>query len=299
MIAQLKTAGKKIFVASHIKLPDDVMEKVDFFYYREHNELLTDNEYKGYMSSSLHESGVPLTVYSKEFFSYNSILAVYHLIIPSLLTCKLNGFDIVHMLEYDTDIQDFAEFDKNKSLLIGGDFRSVIYNKDDKPDNFFMSGEFISLDLMKYSLQDLFLNDAKIKRSIRENFTGELTTFDLLIKDGKYHMRHSKTISKIKFGLHHSELALMTCVIVNDEGLIQVFSDNRHDKDRKISVITSNDKVYNTIVPVKRWSCFSVGNIGEVKELTIFVNNKLLKVYDLSSPEAIDRIKNTSHFIEK
>lgn len=299
LINQLKLAGKKIFLAAHVKVPDDIMEMVDFFYYREHNELLTDYEYKGYMSSSLHESGIPQRVWSKDFYSYNSILAVYHLIIPSLLICKLNGFEVVHMIEYDTDIQDFSEFDNNTKILKDTNFSSIIYNKDVIKGNFFMMGEFISLSMNKYSIEDLFIDDYKVKESVKINFTGELTSFDLLIKNRNYKVSHSDNIQGIKFGLHHSERAIMTCATVNEDGNIQVFSDNRHDNERHLCVVTSNDKVFNVNIKPSTWNCVTVGNLGDTKEVTIFINNKLLKVYKFNTPEEIDIVKRMNFFSGK
>lgn len=280
LVSSLKNSSKNILVASHVPIPSDVLEMVDYSFYNKKNELLTDSRYKGFLT--LHT--VDCKVASKNFFSYNSVLAIYHLFFPSLMICKNEGFRIVHYIEYDSEINDFQEFESNVSLLKEGN-DAIIYNKDTNPENFFMSGEFMSLNLDSFSYDELNYNDEFLKEHISKNKMGELSTFNLMLRHKNFLLKRRDDIKGASFGLHHSDPSHFTAAFIH-KGDIMIFSFNDSEEDREL-LVTWNNESRIEILPSKRLTYFIIGSLESIKEVSIFINKKHLKTYYYRNHEEI------------
>lgn len=284
LVNKIHDSGKKVIVAAHVPIPQDIADKCEYTFYSKNNELLTDGLYKGYLSVTRQD----FSVMSKNFFGYNSILAIYHLVFPSLIVCKIEGYDVVHMLEYDTHIDDFTEFDANTSLLQSGD-DIVIYNKSD--DGFFMSGEFISFNMNSYQISDFVFSDDYLKTHIRNHPTGEDSSYNLFIKQKKTYTKHINNMIGVKVGLYHTDPSPITALFIdksNDD--VFVFSYNQSNETSLLTVVYG-DKSINQNIPVEKWVYVLLGSLVDIKEVDIYLNKKLLKTYPLVEEKDINDAK--------
>lgn len=281
----LKENSKDFLVAAHVPIPTDIVDIATITYYNKHNKLLYDQIYKGYLFLEY----PTFAVGSKNFFSYNSTLAVYELMMPSFVLAKMAGYNIAHFIEYDSKIENFTEFEKNSKILTEENIDIVIYNKDDKPGQFFMSGEFNSWNLDKFNLDYFYFTEDYIKNHIRNFPVGEGSTFNLLIQKRNHLIKHKDTINGIKFGLYHSEESKWTACFIKN-GMVNLFTENRDPEPRELMVVFNERSLIRT-TPVRHWEYLVLGPLEEIKRVDVFINNKHLKTYDFSTPQAIKDIE--------
>jgi hypothetical protein len=101
LIKYLKSQDKEIILVSHYPIPIEFQELVDYCIYDKRNVLLYEDEYKGHLS----QENEVFTIFSQEFFSYNSTIACYYFY-SALFLAKFLGKRIVHSIDYDTIVDN-------------------------------------------------------------------------------------------------------------------------------------------------------------------------------------------------
>ncbi len=96
-VKQIKTFGYDVIVTSHTPATKEFQEEVDYFVYDKDNIILSDVNYLGYMTWY----APAYDVVSKEFCSYNTVLAVFRLMHLGTQYAKLLGKDKIHLFDYD------------------------------------------------------------------------------------------------------------------------------------------------------------------------------------------------------
>ena len=271
-----------ILICSHVPIDNQILDLVDYFLYVKKNELLFDSKFKGYLSYETDK----FFIKSKNFFSYNSTLAVYNLLFPGLVFAKQSDYQIAHLLEYDCQVSFLEEFNNNSELLISNPYNVICYNKGE--GSFFLTGEFQSYDLDKYFLDSFSFSNNFIKNKIPEYLLCEPLTYDLLIKPYPHLIKNE--MRGIRVGGHHSDPSHWTCLFLLNEK-VYFFSFNDFSNIRIIDLIFNNQHKTFTLLP-KTWK---YDFIIDYKELTtpinIFLNKVHLKTYTEFNDETIFYLK--------
>lgn len=293
LVYKLKEAGKKIMVSSHVPIQDDIHDAVDYYFFNRKNDLLTDGKYKGYLSMH-YESFI---VESKNFFSYNSVLACYQIMLPAMLVCKSEGFDVIHLMEYDTVIEDFSVLDENALSVLSSDLDFIIYNKHHNPDEFFMNGEYLCINARNLPLEHFSYTEDFLKTEAENHKMGEATTFNFFIKDKKYLVKKSSEIRGFKLGLHHTDNSdgkLLAPLIMEDNSVCIFFSNRSSNKKILLAVIDGDRCITKNVSP-NEWHMFPVGNLGDFNEITLYVDDKFNNRYLFNTQEEIDKVRDENH----
>lgn len=298
-----------ILISSHTIIPENITKKVDFTFYDSNNDLLTDLEYLNQPWFSPYDGGVIFTTYIGNVTS--TYLSVYRVLISSLGIAKTYKYNKVHYIEYDSVINDHSDLYDNSKLL--DQYDSVLIKKEPRQyeDNLYWGqGFFISIKLDR--LNKLFLEfDREKLLDILLNSTAktnEKITEEILSKDGNtiYFKDYENVISKN----NHYKLSNIT----EKESLSNWVIPFYNPKDDKIYVLSWNDRydepiTSNFIINDERlismkniqkfnWEIKKVGNIGELKSMTIIVNDKLKNKIEFNS-NFNEKFKRTNYILHK
>ena len=96
-VRKIKSFGYDVIVTSHTQATKEFQEEVDYFVYDKDNIVLSDVQYLGWMT--WYAPNYDLT--SKEFCSYNTVLAVFRLMYIGTMYAKLLGKSKIHLFDYD------------------------------------------------------------------------------------------------------------------------------------------------------------------------------------------------------
>ena len=115
LVNNTKGGGYDIMISTHVFVPKDIVDSVDFIFYEKDNKLLTDLKHKKVMNFGSKDG--TLKVCTTETFKYNHAFAMIKLLVNGLSFAKQLGYEKVHFFEYDTKINSFDEIQKNSELL--------------------------------------------------------------------------------------------------------------------------------------------------------------------------------------
>lgn len=112
-----------ILVASHTPLDSLFFEYFDYFYFDKNNIILKDIEYvqNGWFSPFNN-----YVIWSSYIEIGSTLKAIWDLVIPSISISKSLNYDIIHYIEYDSEVINDTELIENTKLLDEYDY--IIYN---------------------------------------------------------------------------------------------------------------------------------------------------------------------------
>ena len=115
-VRQIKSFGYEVIVTSHTPASKEFQQEVDYFVYDKDNIVLSDVSFLGWMTWY----APTYDVISKEFCSYNTVLAVFRLMHLGVQYAKLLGKDKIHIFDYDGFLEKPDELKLNESKIDGG-----------------------------------------------------------------------------------------------------------------------------------------------------------------------------------
>lgn len=115
LVNDTKDKGYDVMVSTHVFVPKDIVDSVDFIIYEKNNRLLTDLKHKKNMNFWSFDG--KLKVKTTETFKFNHGFAMIKLLVNGLSYAKQLGYEKVHFFEYDTKINSFVEIQNNSELL--------------------------------------------------------------------------------------------------------------------------------------------------------------------------------------
>lgn len=278
----------EVALATHIFFDDYLIQNLDYFFYDKKNELsyninlkpywfyLTDNfklKYKPFKFSSLH------------------ITAILRMLFPSLNYLKNLGYDIVHVIEYDTIIKNFKIFEKNTyELKKGYDFLG--FQKNYVDGRYTQTGEIFSLLLNNIS-QELLTYDFNtieeyfIKQEYETQLIQEFYFFDNFVKKLKFKLLdHDLMNESCKYNTQSitdeiTEIENRIC-IYEYQGEFFLFVSNITDSIQQINVIV--DKLIEHPFQIQPY-CWIYRNLTNKKNsvFDLYVNGEHLITIDNNS----------------
>ena len=172
-ISEFVKQDRKILLSSHIGVPDDILEMVDFFIYDRDNPMISREE------QSPMKYFINYVVYEQDFFFNTShTYAALKLVLNGVSFAISNGFRNGHLVVYDNIIYDKKVIDDSIEIL--NDYDMIIYkmNNDVRSNIFsFKCKEFYEqlkhLDSKESYLKEDILNFEELL----ERISGKLNTY--------------------------------------------------------------------------------------------------------------------------
>jgi autotransporter strand-loop-strand O-heptosyltransferase len=299
-IITLKNQGYFIILSSHILVPSDVLELVDYLVCETDNPIVNSDEY------SLLSNTVPIhymnypdfnLVYS---FDYNHGYAALRLILNGLIISKGLGYEITHFVNYDYIIDDKNLLEKHSKLLKEG-YSIVSYKWDEQEsiNSGFFSGKSVDVlesirstntkkDYFRYN-GVVILEDFLYKAFEEKGINIFIENIDSIKKDNTLNsvvlQTYPYTTTKNQGNIYH-----YLCYENNtDKHFIFI---NSNEEDLEFNVIRGSN-----IIPLSyqknSYFIYEVDKKDLEKEILLFFPkyNKLLK-YNMFTKKASIDIKN-------
>lgn len=303
LVTDIKKNGYDVCIASHVKLPDFIINEVDYYFYDKNNDLLYDNdiiEPNYFFSESLNIKYKPLFTISTHY------IAIMRLFLSGLSLIKNLDYDIVHLLEYDNIIKNFNFIKKIEKKLenydvIGGLDRHFNNSEDNL---MWLQGNYFVFNLKNFEHKDFLFDRDFLLKTFRENYnkfseySGERTTYDILFKDKKTMTFEMVEIEKnIQLNLstkNGSRLDIQNTIILfqNGDNLHYLVNNLKNDVSQNISFIINDQELIKINIEPNIWLLNILKPYNEINSLEINVNNKFYKKIDFNNLNDLELIKN-------
>lgn len=276
-----------IMVVSHSSIPEDIIDNINYFIYDSKNDLLTDVEFK----YTMFYNADSFKVVSTENRPFNHTLAALKLVTLGLSTARNEGYEKVHCIEYDTELQSDQEFIENSQLL--EEHSLVYYSTNYIPS---LISFPVSFNLNKINPQWFEFDEEYLKNWIANDpyKTIENYEFQLIGNEKAYSKPHTNLRSNgVLINLYYSggEDIWVTPVVDSNNDLfifswnkIQTF-DLENIPNYDVKIITKSGKgqrylTWDTLL--NTWHLKPIGNFEKIDSLIIIRNNTKIIEYDFN-----------------
>jgi hypothetical protein len=223
LIKFLKERNKQVLLISHYQIPVEFQEMVDYCIYDNRNHLLYENKYKGWLC---YKNNL-FYVESQEFYSSNSTLACYYFH-SALFFSKFINKNIVHFIDYDSNVLNLDQYDENYKILKDSEYTSVRYKttSGDSFENKTLQALFAdtsSINLAKFNLDNLIVSEEKLKNLIEKFRTYELFYERYFLLFEKIYWKSYEEIKK------SAEIDKLKVVVKNKFDKLKKLEDHKYD----------------------------------------------------------------------
>jgi hypothetical protein len=276
-----------LFVISHTPIPKDISEKTTLSLYDKKNELLYDWDMRCKPWFDPNNDRPIMSIFTGK---YNTHLAIWRMIILGNSIAKNCGYQKVHHLEFDSDVQDFKEFYDNSNLL--DKYDSVLYNKLVSTVDPILFGTYQAYRLQNLPSELLELNEEEIKTQIRESDlkSPELMLYELLTKSNNFKLKRKNVLDDYgnNFGLSHNKLSdgnTAWCLPYYDKltfklGFI-VWNVEDIKRDIEVTLVYNDEKIMNIgIIPHGHWRLLDIDDYVNAKKLVVIHNEKVRNIFN-------------------
>lgn len=287
-------------IVSHTPIPFDIQNKVNYCFYDSKNEILTDWDL---LNQPWFNPNNERRIQSSFLSGKNTHLAIWRMMILGFSLAKNMGYNKVHHIEYDCNIENIEEF-KNNSVLLD-EFDSVIYIDSRENVDDILFGSFQSYLLPTLDKFLINLDEGKIVEMIRQSETKspELMLQKILEDGGKVFKkdRHSLEVNGNKFGIIDGQVgvkfipwAVPFYDKLNDTIGFVVWNTKNQNGVEHI-IILNNDRIVNIPTTLlNHWRLVNLGNVNEIQSILIIENGEIRNKFKLTSNEEIDIFKKSS-----
>lgn len=285
LVKQLVDLDKKIIIAAHSLVPDDILKKCEGFIYDKdnHQEDLTYKRNTIYWDITEY-----FTIYSP-FFYYGTLEKSYCYaaaknLINGINYCHHLGFDMVHVLEYDV-ILKIDELSDNFKIISEGQFDAVFY----KEENTEISGPYVCFLLKNPPLKSVI---SEI-RNHYEKYADrcEVGSYEMISQMvGNDRIKH-KTMN-LCFGQKVTSVSKNPNIALYENGeIIEVFVHNFSDSTiNNLCMYHSGGRIVIDELYSGVWICHYVAKKSDYFFFHIYINDVLQKKWDIFSQEDYNRI---------
>ena len=290
LVITLNSQSKKICLISHSHIPSDIVKRVNYYFFDEENKLDLDSRFrwKHYNDNRTYRIESRLLLPSKISF-----FPVMRLCWFGVKICKFLGYNVVHQLEYDSQINNFYELDINKELM--SEYNCIVYSNKRDSKNFSIQGSYVCINpqeipdnFFTYDEQQLLDNFSPYKLKV-ENFNFDYYYSKLnFIKKPIEDLEQSLTLdinnTDTPNGLYFT--LLYNPNINSDEEWFwysySSFKDREVYRDFELVI---NDK----IIPLKvaRWAMGGIKKDKELHTVKFIYQNKIVNSFDMKDPQTI------------
>ena len=302
LVNSLSNSSFDIMIVSHTPIPLDIQKKVNFVWYDEKNELLTDWDL---LNQPWFNPGNNRRIQSSLLSKINTHLAIWRMLILGNSIAKNLGYKKIHKIEYDCVIKDYNEFIENSKLL---DTHScVTYNKSEGTVDDILSGNYVSYTIKDLHLDFLTLDEEAIKEKIRKSSS---KSPELMAKELYHHKGDGVIKPKSLLDQKGNQFGIVDVVdkiahnfipwavpfydrLTNEIGFVVWNTKNKDGV--KHQIIINNEKMVN--VPFTEFDCWRIellGNLDTIENLLILENNMVRDIISLKTQEEKEIFKKMS-----
>jgi len=305
LINNIKYFNYEIILTTHTPVSKEIQEKVDYFVYDKDNIVLKDPEYLGYIT--YYTDGFDLS--TKQFHGHNTTFAVYRLLTLGINYAKILRKKIIHIMDYDGLIKSPHELIMNEYKILSKKLDGVFYywSSEDNSDTHgkmqvttrLMSGnvDYMYERFMKYL-------DLEVQKEItlKYQFLPGEEFFAYVLGLTKYNDEKNSNVELIDFvpnlnriqfeqdRMHIEETKPWVALYIGDNEEDYIFHLN-HFIDMKMKIVVDNQIVSDSFF-MKGFYNLVKFNKGQLIE--IFMNDELIKTFDLNDQTLVNNIKKTT-----
>ena len=279
LVNDTKDKGYDVMVSTHVFVPKDIVDSVDFIIYEKENRLLTDLKHKKVMNFWSVDG--TLKVNTTETFKFNHAFAMIKLLVNGLSYAKQLGYEKVHFFEYDTKINSFVEIETNSKLL--DEYNTIYY----VPPGLPWPSAPISLNLNKVSNSWFNISNDFIMEFFDESTSKLSEEYEqrLINDSGTSLNKEHKTLSEngIDVGLH--------CEVEKNSWMVPVYHQSSDkliffgwSKDTteviEVMLIVNKNRIEKYEINPHSWVIREIDVFDKVSTLTIIVNGETFNYID-------------------
>jgi hypothetical protein len=294
----------EVMIVSHTPVPTDIQKKVEFSFYDKKNEILTDWDL---INKPWFAPGGDRIIQSAFLSKKNTHLAIWRMMILGFSNAKNLGFNKVHHIEYDCQINEISEFIENSELLDSN--TGVVYMDRQERTAEIMFGSFQSYNISTIHPMLIELDEEKIKDLIRNAISKspEGLLYNLINESGSVVVKDRNILEQKgnSFGVVNSQA-------INKNPWSVPYYDHQTDNVDFICWNTTNEKglelkivingsklVYMPVVPYYYWSIVFLGKLEEIKTIVVLENDEIRDTFYLNSDEDREIFKLMSYRIKE
>lgn len=276
-----------IMVVSHLPIPYDISQKVEFAIYDSKNELLFDPEYR---STPWFNPGDERAILSCYTGFFNTHLTIWRMLILANSIAKNCGYIKAHHIEYDVSIKDFGEL-YNNSLLMN-EYDSVTYTKLEDTVDPILFGTYQSYRLDTIHSDLIVLDEKKLKDNIKnsEHKSPEKMLYELLNHKNKMKVKNKNLLDDggNEFGMSHNKVSNQNtawCLPFYDTlteklGFV-IWNMEQIQSDIDVQIIYNDEKVFNFgNIKHGHWTLIDIDDFKNAQKLVTILNGKVRNIFD-------------------
>ena len=273
-VNQIDKTNFDIMVVSHSRLPDDLYEKVDYFIFDKENEILTniDSKYESWWGNE------HFKINTTEARQFNHSVAAYKLFFIGINNAKMLGYKKVHIIEYDTSLNNMSHFNNNSKLL---DNHSLVYYKTNYTPVLISFPMSFNLD----KLNEEWFKSQKNKIIHGKYKTLEDLEFFLITQQQDTHYKSHETLEdgSIKINLYYSfGKEIWTCPLVDESSDLILFVNNKNKEELKIKAVINENTIKNLVTKPNYWSIIRLCKYEDINKLLIIKQDNNIINYDFT-----------------
>lgn len=300
LLSTLKTSGNPIVLIQHTDSPPHIQNLVEYSIVDSKNDVMNYYPIKGGNDFNLHlywnfdNGSVTLGTQYASYLKYHG-LAAMSLFFNGLLNVKALGYDICHLIEYDTGIESIDEFIENEKILTEGGCSSVYYHLGPLEQTIYP--QCSSYNLNHYSFEDLDWSKKRMETLdiIQSDSYGinngmvEVALYEILHRDKKPFKKDRSNFesSKIEIDLSgkmwgEDIVSASPYVLSETEqvGIFVYYNIKKQDGTRKLNFVVNGKTISREITTQGEWFLFDACHLNDLEEIEFYVDGKLIKRYD-------------------
>lgn len=292
LVHSINKQKKQVMVISHTQIPKDIEDMCDYAIFDKENKLIYDSTSQFWSYSRLGNKKF-------EFINLKSsitVLACWKLSSGAFSYLKTLGYDIIHFLEYDCEINDFTHFSEATTIINEGEYDLIGF----KPK---IEGEYnhltlpISFNLKKLTFDQIMYDENYLVSEYKSRYRNRIfpvtegMAYDILWS--KLNIKAEST-DKIKdvmkinqnFTFGYTDKYCLHTV----DGVLHLAHDNLNKLDGNIIDVViidrnKNGKTKTFLAPYYRCVWVNLGvDYADAVYIKIFVNGSLFKELNLANP---------------
>ena len=281
LLKVLKKNNKKILLVTHLPIPDYFIKYLELYFYDQDNEIIRDYKYMGYANLNTD----CFSIKTKDVVDGSTSLAVLRLVFMGFNIAKMNGYDIVHHLEYDTCISGFEQIDDNYKLINTG-YGSICYKNND-----WFVGNYFTIDISLHNYMDA--SKESILKKLELYNICERVIYESYIKDYNPFIKSDSLINQDSFQIQLISSGFLRWItIAQNNGLFYIVSYNP-DIVKKSYTIIADEISFSYDLEYRFYNIKSIE--PGTKKISIFCNNLFVKCYNLLDIDQIKKINQLTN----
>jgi hypothetical protein len=265
----------EIMVVAHSPIPELSYDLIDHFYYDASNKLLDDFDVrkKHWYTNNLFDVNTTLV------YPPSTHLAIYSLLYYTFNFSKFKGYKKIHCIEYDINLDDINLINDVNNTL--NNFDTVMFQRDDT----WIYGTYFAFTMNNFPEEYFTYSEEKILNDLRNSETKmtERITDKILTPNGRTiifeplsKLDPTNVFQKVD---NHMNDDLMWCVPLCDinSDMMHFFVYNEKGGEYDVNIIVNNNHIRINTKDVGTWHLRPLGNINDITDILVLVNNKIKK----------------------